>query len=104
MARKIETYGIAIDLKDLRETAKATTNYGDFSPAYDEVFYDRRTGELWSDYHYSLGQNEWTEYHSADIICIGKFVHHVTQQELMDCIKDKLDRIAEVEAFNAQFA
>lgn len=101
MARKIETYGIMVNLQNLRDAARATTNYGSHSPEYDEVFYDRSTGEVWTKYQYSLGQNSWTAYHDPDVVKIGNFVRHVTQQQLMDCIKSKLDTIAMAETFNA---
>lgn len=93
MTRKINTYGLNISLKDLRETAWATTNYpnGGYSPEYDEVFYDCESGEVWSIYQYSIGHNSYTRYHDPAIIKIGNYTHHVTQQQLMDAIKRVVD-------------
>lgn len=91
--KKLETYGLNICLSDLKATARATCNYGLFSPAYDEVFYDTHTGEVWSVYQYSLGQDWETVYRDPGIIKIGNFTRHVTQQQLIDCIKARVDEI-----------
>ena len=34
---------------------------GRFSPEYGRLMYDKETGELWTDYFYSLGHNTWKE-------------------------------------------
>lgn len=40
---------------------------GFFSPRYGVLMIDRSTGEVWTDEFYSLGRNEWKEYHDAAI-------------------------------------
>lgn len=101
MARKINTYGLTVDIKDLKKVARATSNYGLHSPEYDEVFYDRSTGEVWSKYQYSIGQNCWTEYSDPNIIKIGNYTNRITRQELMDHIKQKVDELQAKKEYEA---
>ena len=42
------------------------------SPWYGYLMFNKSTGELWTDEFYSIGHNMWNEYHSADIINLGK--------------------------------
>ena len=44
---------------------------GPYSPRYGVLMLDKSTGEIWTDEFNSLGQNEWKEYHSDDIINLG---------------------------------
>lgn len=44
---------------------------GIYSPRYGYLMYDMQTGEIWTDEFYSLGHNEWKEYHSDSIINLG---------------------------------
>lgn len=85
---KINTYGITI--KGLKKASGETCNYGAYSAQYDEIFYDRTTGEVWTKYQVSLGQNSWTEYHDKDIMWICNTQRHMTMQEIADAIRDKL--------------
>ena len=36
--------------------------------------FDKEDGEIWTDEFYSLGHNEWKEYHSDTIVDIGKMM------------------------------
>ena len=93
----INTYGRKIS--GLKKASGATQNYGHFSGHYVEIFYDRSTGEGWTNEQYSLGQNTWTEYHDKDICKICNASRHMTMQQIADAIND---RRAEVEYY-AQF-
>lgn len=85
---KINTYGITI--KGIRKASGETFNYGAYSAQYDEIFYNRATGEVWTKYQVSLGQNTWTEYYDKDILWICNTQRHMTMQEIADAIRDKL--------------
>ncbi len=47
---------------------------GYYSPEYGELMFDTETGELWTDYFYSLGHNTWKEYHDPAVINIGRAI------------------------------
>lgn len=81
---KINLHGLAI--KGLKKASGETQDYGYYDGRYDEVFYDISTGEVWTKFQYSLGQNSWTEYHDANVIKICNATRHMTMQELADAI------------------
>lgn len=93
---KLNTYGMKI--KGLKKASGETRNYGDYSDRYDEVFYNRASGEVWTVYQVSLGGNSWTEYHDPDIIKICNAYRHMTMQQLADAIRE---RVRELEAVRA---
>ena len=79
-----------LPLRGIRKASGNTINYTD--PAkYDEIFYNRRTGEVWTVYQYDLAHNWWTEYHDPDIIKIGETSRHLTMQEIADLIYEKMN-------------
>ena len=82
----INTHGLKI--LGLKKASGDTCDYGAYSASYNEIFYDRDTGEVWVKYQYSLGQNSWTEYRDASIIKIGNTQQHCTMQQLADMIAD----------------
>lgn len=86
--RTINTYGLKI--KGLKKASGNTLNYGYYSGFYNEVFYDRATGEVWTVFQYSLGQNTWTKYHDPNVIKICNASNHMTMQEIADCIYDRI--------------
>lgn len=69
------------DTKDLR---------GYYSGEYVELFYDRSTGEVWTKYHYSLGQNSWTESHDSNVLKICTISEPTTMQQIADRIAESL--------------
>ena len=56
---------------------------GYYSPRYGRLMLDRSTGELWTDEFYSLGHNEWIEYHDDAIINLISYIS--------DDIQDSVD-------------
>lgn len=80
----INTHGLKII--GLRKASGNTEDYGYYSGQYNEVFYDRATGEVWTKYQYSLGQNSWTVYDNPDVVKICNTSRHMTMQELADAI------------------
>lgn len=81
--KKVNTYGLK--MTGIKTVAGESYNYG-HSGEYLELFYDCATGEVWTVYQYSLGQNSWTVYHDPSIIKIGNISRKVTMQEVADMI------------------
>ena len=61
---------------------------GPYSPRYGVLMLDKSTGEIWTDEFYSLGQNEWKEYHSKDIINLGLIMENDGYEINRDTVKD----------------
>lgn len=80
---KVNTYGLKIN--GLKAASGETRNYSDRA-LYDELFYDRATGEVWTVFQCSLGCNSWTVYHSPNVIKICNTARHMTMQEIADAI------------------
>lgn len=60
---------------------------GRFSPEYGRLMYDKETGELWTDYFYSLGHNTWKEYRKSSIINLGRLIELEGQPVKMATVK-----------------
>ena len=88
---KVDTHGIKIN--GLKKASGNTENYGYYSGKYDEVFYDRKTGEVWTVSRYSLGQNTWTVYDDPNVIKVCNASNHMTMQEIADMIYQRLCEI-----------
>ena len=85
----------------LKKASGATEDYGYYSGKYNEIFYNRSTGEVWTVFQSSLGQNTWTEYHDPDILKVVNASDHYTMQEIADIIYDAVcedDRAKQEEA------
>ena len=93
---KLNTYGMT--MKGLKKASGNTANYGSYGAEYDEIFYNRATGEIWTVYQCSLGGNSWTEYSDDSIVKICDARRHMAMQELADAIRD---RVAELDAVRA---
>jgi len=88
-----------IKMTGIKAAAAATKGLqGYYSGVYEELFYDRRTGEVWTKSQSSLGHNAWTEYHDKQIIKICNLDKPTTMQEIADLIKRRIDEIAAIEA------
>lgn len=81
---KVDTHGLKI--KGLRKASGETCNYGECSGMYDEIFYDRATGEVWTVFQCSLGQQWWTRYHDENVLKVGNTQRHMTMQEIADAV------------------
>jgi phage gp46-like protein len=88
---KIDKHGL--NITGLKKCSGDTRNYSERSACYNEIFYDKADGEVWADFHCSIGGNEWTEYRSKNVIRICSTAEHLTMQEIADMIRDKLDEI-----------
>lgn len=86
---KLNLHGMA--MKGLRKASGETKNLGGYySGQYVELFYDRSTGEVWTVFQYSLGQNTWTEYHDKNAVKIGNISTPKTMQEIADMIYESV--------------
>lgn len=47
---------------------------GYYSPRYGYLMLDCETGEVWTDEFYSLGHNEWKQYHSNAVVNLGNYI------------------------------
>ena len=63
---------------------------GHYSPEYLQLNYNMTTGEAWTDYHYSIGHNSWTEYHEKNILNCGIITERKTQLELAAMIHNAM--------------
>lgn len=86
--KSVNTYSIPI--KGLRKASGNTCNYGDYSAEYEEIFYNRSTGEVWTCYQVSLGDNSWTVYDDPAVVKICNSHNHMSMQQIADAIRDTL--------------
>lgn len=84
MKKQINKHGLKMN--GLKAASGWTENYGYYSGQYVQISYDRNTGDVLADYHYSLGQNSWTRYHDPAIITVATTADHMTMQEIADAI------------------
>lgn len=50
---------------------KWANSQGYLSPWYGVLMFDKSDREVWTDCFYSLGRNEWKEYHSKSVVNLG---------------------------------
>ena len=81
---KINTHGLK--MKGIKKASGDTCNYS--SGHYIQISYDTETGDIMTDYHYSLGRNSWTQYHDPAIITICTTDYHMTMQDIADAIAE----------------
>lgn len=72
-----------IKIKGIKKVSGNTKDYG-YSGRYEEVFFDKATGEIWSISQWSLGQNSWTEYYDTNIVKLVNATRHYTMAELRE--------------------
>lgn len=84
----VNTYGLQI--KGIKKASGDTRDYGCYSGSYVEVFYSAETGEVWTVYQYSLGQNTYTVYDDAAVVKICNTSRHMTMQEIADAIYERV--------------
>lgn len=82
---KVDTHGLKmIGLRSACSDTKGLTGY--YSGRYVQISYDLRSGEILTNYHVSLGQNSWMQYHDHDVISVGNISEPATMQEISDMI------------------
>lgn len=45
---------------------------GAYSPLYGIIYFDQKTGEIWTNEYYDLGHNSWTHYDNPDIVNLSR--------------------------------
>lgn len=75
-------------LKKIAGESKKLSGY--YSPEYLQLNYNTKTGEAWTDYHYSIGHNSWTGYNEPDVITCGNITEPKTQKEIAAMIHDAI--------------
>lgn len=81
---KVNKHGLK--MRGLKAASGDTQNYGYYSGQYIQISYDTETGDVLTDYHYSLGQNSWTEYRDPAVITVCNTSRHMTMQQIADRI------------------
>lgn len=90
----INTYGMKMTgLKKVATETKSLQGY--FSGSYLQLNYDKSTGEVFTNYHYSLGQNSWSEYHDPNVKFICNLSSPCTMQQIADHIYNKSEFMKE---------
>lgn len=89
---KINRHGLK--MHGLKAASGYTEDYGYYSGHYVQISYDRNTGDILANYHYSLGQNSWTQYHDPAIITVAMASNHMTMQAIADAIARAAEGIA----------
>ena len=64
-----------------REVRGADDGLGSYSNTYVQINLDKDTGEIWGDFHCSIGRNSWTEYHEDNIVSLGMYADNKFQLE-----------------------
>lgn len=89
----LNTHGIK--MTGIKTAASSTKGLqGCCNGVYEELFYDRRTGEVWTVTQASFGHNSWTEYHDDDVVKVCDLSDPTTMQEIADLIKQRMDEIS----------
>ncbi len=96
---EINTHGRNINMEDLAKASEYTKGLGSRTGEYEEIFYDKSTGEVWGVYHWDC--EEWTVYHDADVTKVGNATRYKTQQQIADMIDNTLTEDEQTERENA---
>lgn len=88
MMKKIDKHGL--NIKGLK---KASGETFDCDNCYNELFYDRSTGEVWVLFQAGRIGSSQTKYHDEDIVKIDDISCHLTMQEIADSIFRALNDI-----------
>ena len=65
---------------------------GYYSPRYGYLMFDKEDGSLWTDEFYSLGHNEWKEYHSETIVNLGRMMSEREIEVNMKNVKEFIEK------------
>jgi len=84
----INKYGYK--MAGLKKAAGETKQLSGRAGEYLELFYDKRTGEVWTKYQYSIGSNSWTVYHDPNIVKVCNVYIPKTMQQIADLIVDAM--------------
>lgn len=88
MMKKVDKHGL--NIKGLKKVSGDTF---DCDNCYNELFYDRSTGEVWVLFQAGYMGSSDTKYYDENIIKVGNISCHLTMQEIADSIFRALDDI-----------
>lgn len=84
-----------INIKGLKKAVgdyQRANSEGYYSPRYGFLMFDKEDGTLWTDEFYSLGHNEWKEYHSDTIVNLGRMMAEREIEINMKNIKEFIEK------------
>ena len=85
----LNTHGYKmLGFKRAAEETKSLQGY--YFGQYIQISYNQSTGEVFTDYHVSLGLNSWTQYFDPAVIMVCFTSKPMTMQEIADNIADKV--------------
>lgn len=80
--KKIETYGIKIDMKSLEEAARTSENY--MHTLHNSFYWNSETGEIYCSK--DLTQNQYNEFEGMYHFCDSS--KHMTQQAIVNRLNE----------------
>ena len=75
-------------MKNMKKTVSEIKTCPQCVGAYYEVFYNRKTDELFTCFQVSLGHNSWTKFEDPEIVKIGEFEKPVTMKGLKRLVEE----------------
>lgn len=84
--KRIETYGLNVDLESLEKAASETRTWPT-KRMWDALFYDARDGKVWLS---PESEDSWSEL-SDGVLRIMPIERHMSAQSVMDAIKWHVD-------------
>ena len=95
----VNTHGLM--MTGLRKVAGETKDLsGYYSGQYLQLNYDISTGDVFTDYHCSLGQNWWTQYNDEAVINCRNISNPATMQDIADMIWEKVSWLRELQSIS----
>lgn len=91
-----DTYNLP--MHGLKRAAVVTRQLGRDRAEYIQISYDRQTGDVLTNYHYCIGQNSWTRYHSPAVVTICNASKPMTMQQIAAAIADKMEYLSTIAA------
>lgn len=76
----VNTFGLKMD--GLRTAAMSTDDYGWRGLHYNELFYNMRTGKVWTVHQVCVNHIACTEYNNPSIVKIGNLTDRLSEQQM----------------------
>ena len=78
-------------MKNLCKVCSETKGLKDFyDGGYLQLNYDKTNDSVFTDYHYDLGHNWFTNYDDENIVNCGNICQPMTQKEIEEMVKNML--------------
>lgn len=74
------------EIKGLQEAWAEIKSCPKRRDCYYEVFFNRQTGEVFTNFQVSLGANSWVEYKNKNVVKVGDFNWQTTKAEFIHAI------------------